>query len=616
MKYPTLSDIASAVLPAVTLFSLSVGTLFCLPVGTAAAADHPISMTEAHVYVTKSSARMRIQLFAEDLFLFHDIGSDDADRLQPEELRRGLDLHRQFLLDKVTLRDAKGELYTGQVVNVQPFEIPDEGISIDDLMLHTATYELEFPFETPPEFLTLQQDISDENFIYPSEMKLTLHQAGTELTYTDNLKPGSAVTLRFDWNQEQLGDDATDEDWEEWFRKQREATLGITSYSSVYSFIYVEPAEVRHEVLIPLASLKTILPLKHQDPAFIEVGEQEAVRELIRNWLQEENPTLVNGTRVTPEFTRIDFYGLDLKDFAQQVEARRVSLASGRVGIIMTYRPEDDAVTEVSLTWDKFHSSMRKIRSVVFTYPDKLQRFEFSRFNEEADNTFAWTVDQNDLPQPVQSVTVDAPDKPVLRLSIASMAVLLIMVPVVAAGGTHKWKLVAMGSVVMVLLWPVTQVRIPHPLRSPPPVASAEATSVFQDLHRGTFRALDFGTENQIYRALEQSVDGPLLETLYLQLRESLQIKEQGGAVARVQSVEYADGETRPNASSVKWPGFRYHSTWTVSGTVEHWGHIHERQNQFAATFTIEPRDGNWKITDMQIEESKNVGSRTRLRRF
>ena len=323
---------------------------------------------------------MRIKLFAEDLYLFQDLLADDTDVVPPEELKRGLQDHQQFLMDKVTLRDSRGDLYSGTITDIQPFEIPEDGIAVEDLMLHTATYEIEFPFVEPPEFLTIQQDISDENFIFPSEMKLVLHQAGTDLTYAESLKPGEAKTIRFDWSGEKLADDASDEDWEAWFEKQREATLGITSYSSVYSFLYIEPAEIRHEVLIPLANLKTFLPFEHKDPSFVEVAEQNGVREQLRQWLSEGNPAEINGVRITPEFTRIDFYGLDLKDFAKQAEERRVSLANGRVGIIMTYRTTDDVVRDVALTWDTFNSAMRKIQSVVFAYPESVQRFEFSRW--------------------------------------------------------------------------------------------------------------------------------------------------------------------------------------------------------------------------------------------
>ena len=579
---------------------------------------HPISVTEAQVFVTRTSARMRVKLFAEDLFLFQGLEANDLDNLPPDELRRGLELHRDFLLRKITLRDSSGEAYKGKVTDVQPFEIPEEGIPVTELMLHTATYELEFPFETPPEFLTIQQDISDENFIVPSEMKLTLHQSGTDLTYTENLKPGASETLRFDWSGEQLDDEASDADWEAWFEKQREATLGITSYSSVYSFIYIEPAEVRHEVLIPLANLKTILPLVHNDPAFVEVEEQDGVRKLIMDWLSNVNPTKINGMAVEPEFTRIDFYGLDLKDFAQQADAQKVSLANGRVGIIMTYRTNDDSVRDVSLTWDKFHPSVvRKIQSVIFGYPDRLERFEFSVFNKPEDNVYNWMVDESALPQPAEAVSADIPQIPQLSLPLATIGFGVIGIGLLLVRGLAAIKLVVPALLIAAVSWPFARTEIEHPFRDRPIVSADNATEVFKALHSGAYRAMDFGTESRIYEVLETAVAGELLETIYLQLRESLAMREQGGAVARVRSVDYDNSEQALlQGSVVAWPGYQFRSRWTVSGTVEHWGHIHERRNQFCAVFSVEPRDGLWKITSMQIEEQESLASKTELRKF
>ena len=583
-----------------------------------AALRHPISVTETDVFVTRTRAIVRIQLFAEDLILFQGLEPNDVDVVSPEDLKRGLEQHKQFLLDKVTLRDARGEPYSGGITDLKPFEIPDVGIAVSDMMLHTATYQLEFPFDEPPEFLTIQQDISDANYIFPSEMKLSVHQTGTDLTFTDSLKAGGSATLRFDWANTPLSDDASDEEWEKWFQKQREATLGITSYSSVYSFIYIEPAEVRHEVLIPLASLKSILPLKHQEPSFIEVSEQEAVRDLIRDWLRDVNPTRINDQMLAPEFTRIDFYGLDLKDFAQQAEQRRVSLANGRVGIIMTYRTGDDMVRSATLTWDKFHSTIRKIESVILSYPDGTQKFEFSRFNKPEDNIFSWKCPEENFPVIASAIPAHIPQTPQLRLPVVSMTlVLFAMLTTIVGRSKSRLGLSAGFLMAAAIASPFASFPIDNPFRQAPEIEQQQAVDLLTKLQGNMYRALDFGNEERVFDVLETAIDGPLLEDVYLQMRKSLEVREQGGAVARVRSISYDDVVYQQRSdSSPQWPGFSCRSTWTVAGTVEHWGHIHERQNQFEAQFAVEPRDGFWKITRMEIENQQQKSQRTTVRKF
>ncbi len=609
--------VASSILLIVSLTHdiSDAATTFAGAAISTSSAVHPISVTEASVFVTRTKAILRIQMFAEDLILFQGLQPNDQDRVSPEDLKRGLEDHRTFLLEHITLRDAKGEPIKGEVTDVKPFEIPADGILSTDMMLHTATYELEFPFTESPEFLTIQQDMSDENFIIPSEMKLTVHQAGTAMNYTESLLPGATTTVRFDWSQA-ITEDATDAEWETWFAKQREATLGITSYSSVYSFIYIEPNEIRHEILIPLATLKTILPVKSRDVAFIEIDEQEAIRVLFRDWLRAENPVTINGSRVMPDFSRIDFYGLDLRDFATQAADQKVSQASGRVGIILRYVTPDDAVRDATLSWEKYYSSMNKIQSVVISYPDRIDRFEFSRFNKANDNILTWKCDPDALPKPISAVPAEVVPRPTLTIPLASVGCLVVAFLGLRIPKPQVRMLVSGAALILAIAsWRTLGITMDQPWRQPVELSDQRATEIFQKLHQGIYRSLDFGSEDRVYDVLATSVDGALLEKLYLQLHQSLEMKEQSGAIARIQSIKYDDGEESPrSATTVPWPGFEYHSTWTIAGIVEHWGHVHERQNRFDAVFTIEPRDGNWKITRMDIADQKQVAAKTGLR--
>ena len=51
--------------------------------------------------------------------------------------------------------------------------------------------------------------------------------------------------------------------------------------------------------------------------------------------------------------------------------------------------------------------------------------------------------------------------------------------------------------------------------------------------------------------------------------------------------------------------GFDYYCNWEVKGTVEHWGHIHMRTNQYEALFSIHVIENSWKITRLQVLNQK-----------
>ena len=164
-----------------------------------------------------------------------------------------------------------------------------------------------------------------------------------------------------------------------------------------------------------------------------------------------------------------------------------------------------------------------------------------------------------------------------------------------------------------------------HPWRQPKQfqISDEEAADVFGRLHANIFRAFDYVDESDVYQALAKSVDGDLLRDLYLQVNSSLRDQEQGGSVAVIEKVELVDGNLLPvsEARQQSAISFGYKANWTLAGTIEHWGHIHERTNRYQARFLVELLEaengtGGWKITNIQDQEFKPGVVKQRLRTF
>ncbi len=133
------------------------------------------------------------------------------------------------------------------------------------------------------------------------------------------------------------------------------------------------------------------------------------------------------------------------------------------------------------------------------------------------------------------------------------------------------------------------------------------AVTVLDSLLKNIYRSFDFREEEAVYDRLSTSVSGDLLSEIYLQNRKSLVVTQAGGARARVKEVEILDVEV--NHLKDRPLGLLFHAKWTAMGTVGHWGHIHMRKNQYEANITVEPVDGAWKITDLELLEEKRIDS-------
>jgi hypothetical protein len=137
----------------------------------------------------------------------------------------------------------------------------------------------------------------------------------------------------------------------------------------------------------------------------------------------------------------------------------------------------------------------------------------------------------------------------------------------------------------------------------------SEAKLVTESLLANVYRAFDFREEADVYDKLATSVEGDLLTDIYLQNRKSFAIKRAGGAQARVKEVEVLTAAARQAEGNA----FNIDASWTAEGSVGHWGHVHTRKNYYDAVITIEPVDGSWKITGLDLIEEKRIDPGARI---
>ena len=575
---------------------------------------------------------MRVTCFAEDLEMLQGVEPLETGFFDPEEIKDATKDHAEYLAEKLTILDANGELLTPTISEITDVEIPEGGIPAGKLMEYQLGFVFDYKYDVAPEFLTFQQNMVAEGALLPSEFSVLLKQAGSDKPFKRMLKPLEPATFRFDWDDPALNEDDSIEDWEKWAEVQREKTLGISSYGSVYSFIYITDYEVRHEVLIPLATLASLMEIKRKDESFLEVDEQEAAAEQVKAFFGAGNPVTIDGIEVKPVFDRVDFYGLDLSDFAMRPEKRRVSMASGRVGVIMSYSAKSRP-TEVTVEWDLLSNTIREVDSVVIAYQE-VSKTKFSKFLSE--NVYRWQApDRPPLP-PITELSgtydLEKYEKPTVTVSWATVGLCGFFVFLLIFGlffADTFWPYLVIGLVALAGSYFASDLAVAtydHPWQQTEEfeISADEATDVFERLHANMFRAFDYVDESDVYQSLAKSVEGELLRDLYLQINQSLRVQEQGGAVAVIEEVDLVDGVLLPVADELEERSaikFGYQADWTLRGTIEHWGHIHERTNKYRARFVVELLEGEdgqagWKITEIQDQEFKPGAVKSRVRKF
>lgn len=208
-------------------------------------------------------------------------------------------------------------------------------------------------------------------------------------------------------------------------------------------------------------------------------------------------------------------------------------------------------------------------------------------------------------------------DNNVMRVPVLSLVILLVA-GVLSFGVYRKSHgggvaSALCGLMLGVVLLPYGTLDLPQTSSYAKP-SEDEAIELFRALHANIYRAFDYSDEGAIYDALAQSVDGPMLETIYNDVYQSLIMRDEGGAVSKVQKVDVQSAELIDHFDTAsKTPpdeeagSFIVRASWTVDGLVQHFGHTHSRTNAFEALYTVAPRAGGWRIVEAQILEQQRI---------
>ncbi|MBX3420621.1 MAG: hypothetical protein KF752_03595 [Pirellulaceae bacterium] len=508
------------------------------------AGAHPISLSSAIVDVSPRQLRVELQIMLEDLIMYHGLAADAGQRYAAADLRAAAEKHRQFVLDYFTIRDEQGQLLTATIENVTLDQIDDAGVELSEVMQRSIGFDLVMSLEQEqPQYLTFLQQFGGPDATLPAIMDLYVVR-GDIFEESSQLAFGRPHSVELNWNRNLEGRRESVVELRKRRRDQFDARLGIASYAGLYSFLYITRFEVRHEILIPLLTLEQWQPIVRQNADFLEVDEQAAARQAITEYFQSQGRVTINGQVVQPHVSRVNFFGLDIRDFALNAEPRRISAYQGRVGVIVSY-PSRQTPSRVGFQWTQFSAQAPFIDAVLMIGNEKPDRFYF---HPEA-TEYHW---QGDLvgPQPQQ-------------------------VPANRDLSDSKLR-------------------------------SQVLTAILTNL----YRAFDFRHDEDIYDALASGARGPLLREIYLRVKRTLVMAEQGGQTAQATEVVVQSAQPVPGQGDV------WDTTWTVKSVSEHWGHLHTRTAQFRAHLKLIQDAGTWKLDQFQLQDEQTLQFTTSIRGY
>jgi hypothetical protein len=560
----------------------------------------------AEIHVEKDHVRVDLEVSVADLEVFEELIPDDMFRAPvagrpgvKERMKNfsektfrvmtdgGKPLRAKLRLVEPRMRKERPSPFAGKINPLTGRRIP--GPPEDKRVLYA---ELIYPFKKRPLSLTFVPPVDAAGGASVSMGFLTYHR-GVPINDFRYLSEPAVLTLN----------------WEDpWYSSFNKKSLKRWQRGGVMSFLYIEPFEVRHEVLARVKDLEAWMDLGLQGDEFIEPEENEDLRKRAGEFFLARDKVLIDGKGLRPILDRTAFvkYSMTGSTFLEKPE--RLPINTAMVGVIITYLT-DGIPGEVKVEWDLFSERIQRVPTNAIDPAGP-----FPSYVTPDDNVHVWTNFLKNYTIPTVEKVAVAESVTSFGLPLGSLLCLL-AVPVLLwqsrkLRGKGKSMKGNLGLAVFLvagagLLYPFAQVPVAKPGSVAARVAPEEGKLVLHSLLKNVYRAFDFREEEDVYDKLAVSASGDLLADIYLQNRQSFKVKRAGGAQAKVEEVEILDVAVHPNAESSRALDLR--SIWTATGTVGHWGHIHTRQNRYEAVVTIEPVEGAWRITGLELLEEERI---------
>ena len=560
----------------------------------------------AEIYVMDDHVKVKLEVYVGDLQSFEQLIPDDwiEDKdIERPPLQRRIEhfanntlkfitdddrtLPTQLELVEPRMRVDRRSPFAGMINPYTRQRVPEP--PADKRVLYA---ELIYPFEGRPESITMVPPLDDQGRAEVTLGFIAYHKA---VPVIDFRYLGVPAKLKLDWT-------------DPWYSKFDNPNLKRHHKSALMSFLYVEPHEVRHEVLIRVKDLEQWMDLGLHGDEYIEVDELGPLKQRIGAFLLAKNPVKVDGERLKPILDRSNYVTVGITGIQILEQPQRLEISTAIVGVIIAYLTEG-MPQQVSVDWELFTDQVQKVPATATDPAGPLPTYL-----TPDDNIHTWTNFLKNYTPPTVA-QVDIKDT-VNKLSIPMASVTGTIVIVFALGWLARRRrhqqaykipllLVIAGLLTVVFAHPYAHYTIDRPTALITRLSDQESKRVMQSLLKNVYRSFDFRDESDVYDKLALSVQGDLLEDIYLQNRKSFAVKKAGGAQAKVNKIEILEADAEPLSSEGK--GFSVKAKWTAQGSVGHWGHVHTRKNYYDALVEVQIMDGHWKIINLELLEEKRL---------
>lgn len=560
----------------------------------------------AEIYILDDHVKVQLEVYVNDIQAFEELIPDewlielDVKRPPIEQRMRtfaeerfqvvndkGKKLNAELKLVEPRIRVDRQSPFAGMINPYTRRKVPEA--PEDKRVLYA---EIVYPFQGKPKTLTFIPPLDNKGLPIISIGFIAYHKAVPIIDFR-YLGAPSKVNLKWD---------------DPWYTKFDNPNLKRHHKDALMSFLYIEPYEVRHEILIRVKDLGQWMNLELKGDEYIEVVELDGLKQRIGEFLLTKNTVKVDGMALKPILDRTNYVEIGIKGIQLLEKPERLQISTAIVGVIITYIT-DSMPREATVDWELFTDDIQRVPATSVDPAGPLPTFV-----DPQDPVHKWTnyLKNYKIPAVIEVAVADTVEE--INIPVLFVVSLVLAVPLawVILKRSQKQQPVAILSTVLVanlvagiVSYPYLNIATTKPVPLLTSIKDTEAKLILESLLKNVYRAFNFREEQDVYDKLALSIDGDLLADVYLQHRKSFAVQKAGGAQAKVNEVNMLNATAEP--VNGEFQTFNIKSRWTVRGTVGHWGHVHIRLNQYDAIIKVKAIDNKWKIVGLTVLEEKRL---------
>ena len=366
----------------------------------------------------------------------------------------------------------------------------------------------------------------------------------------------------------------------------------------ILAYLSVEPYEIRQEVLIKAEDvIKSFYP--QYTGEFITIEIQDKLKTYLTDTIRNSAKILIDGQIIQSSETSANFVRLSRGGVTLREAPIAESLEDGIIGITLIY-DIPSFPKSIEYEWNYFPGLVQNIESSIV---DPYGTLSANLSSQVKSMSWVNRLSGFELPT-VEPIKIELYPLPIVAICLWAIVLIYFIFILIKKQQSRPKALVIILVAFGFILYPFVRTASELPFLPKWKPSTERSANILNDLLANVYRAFDRRKENDVYDRLSMSVTGGQLTEIYLSNRQSMALENRGGARANVDEVNILEIYEVNHAQE---NGFTADASWTVRGSVNHFGHTHYRQNQYRALVTFIDENDIWKISSIETIEEKRI---------